>query len=61
MESYSFDQWKSKIIHLRDKVILPDNSSVYKGRWIGNNGFDYDEFDVFLEDLFNTKYKKDER
>lgn len=53
-----FEEWKKNIIYLRDKVILPDNSTVDKGRWIGKDGFKFEEFDEFL---YNNKYRKDER
>lgn len=55
-----YKQWLDKIIYLQTKVILPDGTSLDKGRWVKSDGFDTDGFNEFLGELYNTKYKEDE-
>lgn len=55
-----FKEWKNKIIYLRDKVILPDGTTINKLKWVSEHGFDTKEFEYYLEKIYNDKYNSDE-
>lgn len=56
-----FNEWKKELVHTQYKVILPDGRTLDKGRWISHKGFNLEGFNKFLEQLYNDKYRKDER
>jgi len=56
-----YGKWLESITHLKDKVILPDQTTIDKTKWIKPNGFDVKGFNEYLERIYNAKYKKDGR
>ena len=52
----SYKDWFKKIIWLKDKVILPNNQTVDKSRFVRKDGFDIDSFNVFLFNTYNKLY-----
>lgn len=57
----TFDEWRKSIVHTQHKAILPDGRTIDKSRWSSHKGFNFKGFNEFLEELYNTKYRKDER
>lgn len=56
MEYKTYKDWFKKIIWLKDKVILPNNQTVDKSRFVRKDGFDIDSFNVFLFNTYNKLY-----
>ena len=57
MRFMTFEEWLTKIVYMKDKVILPDGRYIYKTAFITQHGFDGEGFNELLKDAFNhTKY-----
>jgi len=53
----NFNEWVSKIVYLKDKVILPDGRILYKTAFITPKGFDLEGFNELLKDTYkHNKY-----
>lgn len=53
----TYEEWLTKVVYLKDKVILPDGRYIYKQAFNTPNGFDGEAFNELLKDSYkNTKY-----
>ena len=57
----NFNEWKKSLVHTQYKVMLPDGNTLDKGRWTSHKGFNLEGFNRYLEELYNHKYKGNER
>lgn len=48
----AFQEWCKQIVHLQQKIILPDGSKFDKKIWVTPNGFDTGSFTKFLYEYF---------
>ena len=55
MKEKSYKEWYDKIRFLNNKIITPDGTTYSKEIFITKNGFDLEEFDKFLKELYNGK------
>jgi len=49
-----YEEWLTKVVYLKDKVILPDGRYIYKTAFITPKGFDGEGFNELLKDAFNN-------
>ena len=56
-----YNEWLESIVHLQHKVILPDQHTTDKTRWTSHKGFNSTGFYSYLKDLYEAKYKKDDK
>lgn len=52
----TYQEWFKKIIWLKDKIILPNNTTISKSDYITKDGFDINSFNTMLFKIYNTLY-----
>jgi hypothetical protein len=58
LEVMTYKDWCSKLQWLRDKVILPDGTSLSKADYITKDGFDIKSFNELLYNLYEKQTKE---
>lgn len=51
----TYQEWFKEIVWLKDKIILPNNITVDKSKWITKDGFDINGFNSYLFELYNKQ------
>lgn len=52
----TYQEWFKKIQWLKNKVILPNSTTISKSEFINKDGFDIDRFNKLLFNTYNTLY-----
>ena len=52
----TYQEWFKKIVWLRDKIILPNNTTISKSDYITKDGFNINEFNKMLFRTYNMIY-----
>jgi hypothetical protein len=55
-ETPTYSDWFKSVKFLKDKIILPEGTTIDKASWIKKDGFDIDGFNKLLFKVYNEQY-----